>query len=169
MINQTLNHTINETINQTIVNAPLLLGHTLPITNSLVLDIYLITLLTSLFVTLVNKYLGDQENIKRLRKEMKELQKEIRKHAIKDPKKAQILQKEIMKKNMENMKHAFNPKIMLTTMVPMMAMFVYVRASYGPFGQFFNFLGFTTFGWLGTYMVFSIINSILLKKILDVA
>lgn len=169
MINETINKTLNETINQTATQMPLLFGHTLPITNSLVLDIYLITLVTSLFVTLVNKYLGDQENIKRLRGEMKELQKEIRKHAIKDPKKAQALQKEMMKKNMENMKHAFNPKIMFTTMIPMSTMFIYVRAAYGPFGEFFNFLGFTHFGWLGTYLVFSIINSILLKKILDVA
>ncbi len=160
---------INESINQSVSQTILVLGQNIPFTGSYTLDIYVITLVASLFITLVNKYLSDQVAIKALKQEMKESQKKMRKIMAKDPKKAQVLQQEHMKKSFEMMKHTMNPKIMLVTMIPMMAMFFYVRALYGPFGEFFNFLGLTTFGWFGTYLIFSIINSIILKKILDVA
>lgn len=165
-MNETLNQTVSVITNTTI---PTFLGHTVPITISPLIDIYLITLITSLFITLVNKYLSDQVKIKSLRVEMKELQKKMKKTMKKDPSKAQELQKEIMKKNFENMKHAFNPKIMIITMIPLMFVFLTVKNTYSPFGEFFNVFGLTTFGWLGTYIVFSLINSILLKKVLDVA
>ena len=157
---------MNETINETVI--PLLLGHTAPFTNSPTMDIFLLALIGALFTTLVNKYLSDQVKIKALRKDMKDLQKKMRNVMQKDPQKAQKLQKEIMKKNMENMKHSMNPKILLTTMLPMLFLFFFIRKYYSQFGEFLN-LGFTTFGWLGSYIVFSIILSIALKKLLKVA
>lgn len=159
---------MNETINQTVQKIPEVLGITMPFTNSPIVDIFLLTILTALFTTLVRKYMTDQIAIRALRKEMKDLQKKMRETMKKDPSKAQILQKQIMKKNMENMKTEMNPKIMLTTMVPMLFVFFIARELYGPFGEFLN-LGFTTFGWLGTYILFSIITSIAMKKVLDVA
>lgn len=165
-LNETLNQTLNESLTQT--NATLM-GYSAPFTTGPTLDIYIITLFVALFITLVNKYMSDQVKIKALRKEMKDLQKKMRKEMAKDPQKAQKIQKEIMKKNMENMKHAMNPKIMLITMVPIFIVFTFVGRLYGDSGQFFNFLGWWTWGWLGTYIFFSIINSILLKKLLDVA
>lgn len=154
----------NETINQSVQ----FLGANVPFLGTPVLDIFILTVLTALFTTLVRKYLTDQVSIKALRLEMKQLQKKLREQMKKDPAKAQILQKEIMKKNMENMKTEFNPKIMLTTMIPLLFVFFLVQQLYSPLGEFFN-LGFTTFGWLGTYIVFSIFNSIIIKKALDVA
>jgi len=76
----------------------MVIGLSIPFTGSAVIDIFFITLFTSLFITLVNKYLGDQVRIKALRKEMKSLQKEMRATMTKDPKKAQAMQKEMMKK-----------------------------------------------------------------------
>lgn len=137
-------------------------------TMSPILDIFLISLAGSLFVTLVNKYLSDQVKIKALREEMKELRKKSKEVMMKDPKKAQIIQQQMMQKSLENMKHSMNPKIMLTTMIPMLLLLGFVKKYYSPFGEFLN-LGFTTFGWLGSYIVFSIISSIILKKLLDVA
>ncbi len=165
-MNETLNQSINVTA-QAVQDT--LIGSIVPFTGSLTADIFLISLVGSLFVTLVNKYLSDQVKIKALRLEMKELRKQQREFMTKDPKKAQKVQQEMMKKSMENMKHSMNPKIMLTTMLPMLFLFALVRQYYSQFGEFFNFLGFTHFGWLGTYIVFSIINSIVLKKLLDVA
>lgn len=159
---------MNETINQTIAQAPQILGVATPLTTSPTIDIFLLTIITALFTTIVRKHMTDQSAIRALRKEMKGLQKKMREQMKKDPKKAQVMQQEIMKKNMENMKHEMNPKIMLTTMAPLLVVFFFVKELYGPFGEFFN-LGFTTFGWLGTYIVFSIINSIIIKKLLDVA
>lgn len=160
---------MNETINQSIAQIPVFLGHSIPITSSAVIDIYIITLFTSLFITLINKYFSDQKKIKASRKELKKLQKKMREVLKTDPKKAQIMQQEIMKKNFENMKFAFNPKIMLMTMIPLTYVFFTIKHLYAHLGEFFNFFGFTSFSWLGTYILFSIINSIILKKVLDVA
>ena len=102
---------------------------------------------------------------------MKELQKKMRDHIKnKNPAKAQAIQKDIMKKNMENIKHAMNPKILLLTMGPLLIVFTFISKIFGDFGEFFTFPIFGwTFGWLGTYIIFSIISSIAMKKILDVA
>ena len=168
---QVINQSINETINQTVQNLTNIqfLGMGVPYSGNIILDIYLISLVAAVFITLVNKYMTDQTKIKALRSEMKELRKkqqEVLKK--KNPKEMQEFQQKMMAKSMENMKHSMNPKIMLTTMIPMLLLFGAVRVAYGEFGEFLD-LGFTQFGWLGTYICFSILNSIIVKKILDVA
>jgi uncharacterized membrane protein (DUF106 family) len=163
-----VNSTINQTANQTTSQIPIILGSSLPLTFSPVLDIVIISFLVSAFVTLVNKFLGDQTKIKALKEEMKELKKKSRKLMTKDPKKAQQVQQEMMQKTMENMKHSMNPKIILTTAIPMILFLGLVRNLYAPFGNILD-LGFTQFTWLGTYLIASIIWSMLLKKVLDVA
>lgn len=87
---------------------------------------------------------------------------------VKDPQKAQAIQQEMMKKSFESMKHAMNPKVLIITMIPMLLLIGLVKNLYSPFGDILN-LGFVQFAWLGTYIVFSIIWSIALKKLLDVA
>jgi uncharacterized membrane protein (DUF106 family) len=169
-----MNDTINQTINESVVNVVTqtqALGLTFPLSGSPTLDIFLITLLVALFTTLINKYFSDQIKIKALRAEMKELQKTMREHIKnKNPTKASAIQKDIMKKNMENIKHAMNPKILLLTMVPLLIVFSFISKIFGDFGEFFTFPIFGwTFGWLGTYIIFSIICSIAMKKVLDVA
>ena len=167
---------MNETINQTVTQVATLLGHTAPFTFSPALDIYLISFFISLFITLVNKYMSDQEKMKSLRKEMKESQKKLREMMKTNPKKAQQMQKEHTQKSMELMKHSMNPKTLLTTMLPVMLVFTLVLPKYySNLGEFFTFFGITIgflgqpWGWLGTYIFFSIVNSIILKKVLDVA
>lgn len=160
---------MNESVNETITKIPEILGTAVPISGIATLDMYVITLFASLFITLVNKYLSDQVKIRALRAEMKHLQKDMKKVMAKDPKKAQKIQKEIFKKNLENMKHAMDPKILLITMAPMLLLFFFVREYYGPLGDFFTPFGLVSWGWLGTYLLFSIFNSIVLKKVLDVA
>ena len=165
-----MNETINESVNETIAQIPQVLGVSVnvPLTFHPAVDIFFLTIITALFTTIIRKYLTDQAHIRALRKDMKELQKKMRDVMKKDPKKAQKLQQEIMKKNLENMKNEMNPKIMLTTMIPLLFVFFLVRKLYEPSGDIL-FLGFTEFTWLGTYIVFSIINSIVIKKILKVA
>ncbi len=160
---------MNTTINQTIIKKLTFAGQNIPFTTSPTMDIFLMALLAALFLTLVNKYLTDQIRIKALRIEMKELQKNMKKHISKDPQKAKKIQAEIMKKNFENMKHSMNPKIMLITMLPMLILFGFIRKYYSQFGEFFTPFGLVSWSWLGTYIIFSIICSITLKKILDVA
>ncbi len=145
------------------------LGYAVPFTTYLALDVYVISFLTTSFVVLINKYFSNQTEIKALRSEMKELRKkQIKVLKEKDQKKIEEIQKQMMEKSMQNMKHAWNPKIMLITMVPMILVFGALRSTYGGFGEFLN-LGFTQFGWFGTYFLFSIINSIILRKVFNVA
>ena len=170
-MNESVNQTINETITQKITEN-IYMGQTLPFTSYIVLDIFIITLFVALFMTLINKYMTDQTRIKALRKEMKDLQKKFKETMKKDPAKAQKIQQEIMKKSFENMKHSMNIKVMLITMAPLLLVFSIVAKAYGPFGEFFHLIPFwewTNWGWLGTYIFFSLINSIALKKVLDVA
>lgn len=166
-----MNQTLNETINQT-VTQNLYLGQNFPITTYPALDIFIITFFVALFITIINKYMTDQVRIKALRKEMKDLQKKFKDTMAKDPAKAQKIQQEIMKKSFENMKLSMNIKVMLITMLPILLVFSFVAKAYGPFGEFFHLIPFwewTNWGWLGTYIFFSIINSMILKKVLDVA
>jgi len=168
-MNTTLNETIAQSINGSAIQSLTLMGQTLPFTNSPTIDIILITIIASLFITLVNKYMSDQIKIKALRSEMKELQKSMRKEMTKNPEKAKKIQAEIMKKNLENMKHAMNPKIMAITMLPLLVLFMFIRKYYDQFGEFFTPFDLVSWGWLGTYIFFSIISSIIMKKVLDVA
>ena len=62
-----------------------------------------------------------------------------------------------------------NPKVMLVTMIPTLLILSLVAKAYSPLGEFFPVFNWWTWGWLGTYIFFSILNSILLKKVLDVA
>jgi len=102
--------------------------------------------------------------MKILKKKQKEVMKE------KNPKKMQEIQQEVMKKSMEQMKHTMNFKIMLVTMLPLFVALAAIRAAYTPFGKILN-LGIFGWelGWLGTYILFSIISSLIMKKILNVA
>lgn len=163
-----MNHSINETavevVNQTIPY----IGLTVPITGMPWLDIFVVTIFTSLFINLVNKYFTDQVQIRALRQEMKELQKKMRKEMTKDPEKAQKLQKQIFRKNMDHIKHAMNPKVLLITIIPFILLFPFLQIYYTPFGTILSILGLNL-NWFWAYFVFSVINSILLKKILNVA
>ncbi|MFW6285899.1 MAG: hypothetical protein ACOC16_01890 [Nanoarchaeota archaeon] len=166
--NNIVNSSINQTINDSISQVPLFLGISAPLTMSPLLDILIIAFIGSAFVTIINKYLSDQVKIRALRAEMKDLKKKSRKYMVKDPQKAQAIQQEMMKKSFESMKHAMNPKVLIITMIPMLLLIGLVKNLYSPFGDILN-LGFVQFAWLGTYIVFSIIWSIALKKLLDVA
>ncbi|MFW6233033.1 MAG: EMC3/TMCO1 family protein [Nanoarchaeota archaeon] len=158
-----------EAINETLGNSTVLLQNsTVPITGSLILDLFIISLIMAFFIALINKYLTDQVRIRALKQEVKDMRKKMTETMKKDPKKAQEIQRELMKKSMEQMKHSMNPKIMLITLIPALLIFTVIRKYYGPYGEFWD-LGFTTFGWLGTYIIFSIVNSIIVRKIMKVA
>ena len=95
-------------------------------------------------------------------KELKGIQKacQIRlKDAKGDMKKQQDIQKEMMECSMELMKHSFKP--LLITFIPLILFFGWIR------GIFLE----TTLAvaWLWYYIGVSIISSIFLRKVLDVA
>lgn len=163
----------NESMNSTVVNAATevsktFLGLQTPFSMNPLIDMIIIALIVGLFTTILNKYLTDQVAIKALRAEMKKKQKDMREMLKKDPKKAQKMQGEIMQKNMELMKQSMNFKVMAITLLPMLFLFTQIRAGYNQYDIILN-LGFVSFGWLGSYIILTIIASIILKKVLKVA
>tara|TARA_Y100000031_G_C8061635_1_gene310900 strand:+ start:225 stop:659 length:435 start_codon:yes stop_codon:yes gene_type:complete len=122
--------------------------------------IILISFILTLLITVAYKYFTDQEVLKSLKQEMKEMRKEMKEFKD-DPKKMMELQKKSMQKSMEQMKMTFKP--MLITLLPLLVVFSWLRATYTDLGDVF--LGLS---WIWTYIIFSIVFSMTLRKILKV-
>ena len=159
---------VDAAANTTVTEIPTFIGLNVPFTTEPWLDILIVSIIAALFTTLLNKYLTDQVSIKALRKEMKKKQKDMREMLKKDPAKAQKMQMEIMQKNMEVFKHSFNFKVMAITLIPMLFIFTQIRSGYMHYDVILD-VGLFSLGWLGTYIIFAIVASIVMKKALDVA
>ena len=120
-----------------------------------------ISFILTLIVTLIYKYTTDQKSMKDLKDELKNLQKKMKEHK-EDAGKMMEIQKEAMEKNIKYMKHTFVP--MILTFLPIIIIFGWIKGEYAEEGKIF----FGLFGWLGTYIIFSIIFSYGLRKILKV-
>ena len=119
-----------------------------------------ISLILTLLVTLIYKYTTNQKAMKELKDELKSLQGKMKEHK-EDNSKMMEIQKEAMEKNIKYMKHTFVP--MILTFLPIIIIFGWIKLVYVPLGKIFFM-----FGWLGTYIIFSIIFSYGLRKILKV-
>ncbi len=141
-----------------------LLGWTLKLGNfgGIVMISFIVTLLT----TLVYKYFTDQEALKKIKEDNKKLQDEMKIHKD-NPAKVMALQKEAFSKGfLEPMKHQLKP--LLITFIPIILIFSWLGKTYGVNDvKYINFL-FIHLGWLGTYIVFSIIFSMILRKMMKV-
>ena len=118
---------------------------------------FIITLLT----TLVYKYFTDQEALKKIKEDHKLLQEEMKNNKD-NPKRMAELQKEMLQKGLlEPMKHQLKP--LLITFIPFILIFGWLRETYQAVGDIFIGLG-----WFGTYIIFSIIFSMILRKVMKV-
>ncbi len=116
---------------------------------------------------LVQKYTTDQKTLKDIKKEQKEMQKAM-KECSHDPEKMM----EMNKKQMKFMKDTFLVTMKLTmrswvfTLIPLIALFRWL-------GDYFaiipDYRFFGIFSWFWFYFAFTIILSMILKKVLDVA
>jgi len=129
-------------------------------------NLLVISFLLTFIITLIYKWMTNQEMMKSLKTEIKELQSEM-KSSKDDHQKVMGLQKKAMEKNMKYMLQSFKP--MLVTFIPIIFIFSWLRNFYTSMGNptVLN-LGFMQLGWLGSYIVFSIILSILLRKVMKV-
>ena len=141
--------------------------HYLPAQASLVIISFLITFL----ITLAYKFLSNQQAIKTLRDEIKVLQQEMKTHRDNKDKFAEV-NKAVMSKNLELMKHSMRPT--LYTFIPIILLFSWLRTTYLPAGDLFAwgfkmpFFG-TGIGWLWTYIFASLIANIAFRKALKVS
>lgn len=117
-------------------------------------------------ITLAYKFMTDQELMKSLKEELKEIQKELKK--LKDnPEKMMEVQKKAMEKNMKYMMHSMKPT--LITFIPIIIIFGWLRNYYMQLGNpVILDLGFVGLTWIWTYILFSIIISISLRKVLKI-
>ena len=123
-----------------------------------------IIFIINLIITIIHKYATDQKALLELREKNKEIQgkmKEAQKNQ--DQQKIKELSKESFVHMREQMLHSFQS--IGYTAIPLILFFRW-------FGDFFGNVGnpkiFIVMGWFGTYVIFSIIFSTLIRKILKV-
>lgn len=105
--------------------------------------------------TLVQKWLTNQEHLKSLKKRQKEIQKELRK--CKDGNLMKELNSEMLQLTGVMFKSSMKP--MFVTMIPFLLLFVWLRGVYAP----------VLSSWIWYYIGYSIVASIVLRKVLKVA
>ncbi len=135
------------------------------LTGGMLIIIFLIALIT----TLVQKYATDQKTLKEMKKEQKELQKEMKEY--KDhPEKLMELQKKQFEVMPKMMKLSMRP--IMFTGVPFILLFRWFMDIFTPETGYTiisnpSFLGF--FNWFWFYLVFTIVFSSLIRKVVKVA
>lgn len=122
----------------------------------------IVILAFSLIISLVQKYGTDQATLRELKKEQKILQEEAKKYKD-NPEKLM----EFNKKQLE-----FIPKTMEITMRPIIYTIIPFVLFFRWFHDYFSAVEFKFFGllsWFWFYLIFSIIFSSILKKVLKIA
>ena len=122
----------------------------------------IITLILSFIMNLVQKYGTDQETLKQIKAEQKELQKEMKEYKD-NPEKIM----ELNKKQLEMMPH-----ILKTTMRPIMYTMVPFILLFRWFGDYFSVVEFRFFGflsWFWMYLILSIVFSQIFRKVMKIA
>ena len=127
-------------------------------------SVIILSFVITLFVTLAYKFFTDQKLLKSIKEEMKQLQGEVKK-ARDNPERMMQLNQEMMRKNAILLKSSFKP--MVITLIPILIIFGWLRKTFGNNGDLLHIFGLS-FGWLGTYIISSIIFSMVLRKVLKV-
>lgn len=127
------------------------------------ISVLILSFLVTLFITIIYKYTTNQNHLKEIKQKQKQYQKEMKE--LKDnPQEMMKKQKEAMSLTGQYMKHSMKP--MLYTFLPIIIIFGWMRGHYGS-EKILNLYLFKL-GWLGTYIIFSIIFSTLIRKFLKV-
>jgi len=136
------------------------------------ISLALISSCVALLSTLVYKYFTDQGLIKQVREDMKKYQDQIKAHKG-DQEKVMELHKKITDLNMKIMPEQFKP--MLITIVPFLVIFWLLSTLFGnmvliPIPYHVPLSAHETgLGWIGTYVIFSMVFTTILRKALKVA
>ncbi|MEK6873857.1 MAG: EMC3/TMCO1 family protein, partial [Nanoarchaeota archaeon] len=121
-----------------------------------------ITLVITLITTLIQKYGTDQETMRSLKAEQKKLSEDMKQYKN-QPDKIMELNKKQFEFMGEMMKHSMRP--IIYTGIPLVLLFRWFVDYFAKIPDF-RFFGFLT--WLWMYLIFSIIFSTILRKILKV-
>lgn len=125
-------------------------------------NVLLLSFILTLIMTLLYKFLTDQKLMKELKDEMKELQNEMK--TLKDnPERMMEVQKKAMERNMKYLLQSLKPT--LVTFIPILIIFAWLRAYFTALGNPAILFGLS---WIWIYIIFSIVFSISLRKLLKV-
>ena len=119
-------------------------------------SIAIFSIIVTLISTLAQKWLTNQEHLKSLKKRQKEIQKELK--GQKDHKIVTELNAELLSLTGVMFKSSMKP--MFVTIIPFLILFAWLRGIYTPL------LGNS---WIWYYLGYSILASIILRKVLKVA
>lgn len=118
-------------------------------------SIAVFSVIVTLLSTLAHKWLTNQEHLKSLKKRQKEIQKELR--GCKDECLMKELNSEMMKLTGVMFKSSMKP--MFVTIIPFLILFAWLRGVYTP----------VLSSWIWYYIGYSVVASIILRKVLKVA
>jgi len=118
------------------------------------LSIILISLVVTIFITIVRYYMTDRERMREIKEKQKELRKEMKTHKG-NPQKMMEIQQKMLEDMPEQMKQSFKP--MLITLVPILLIFGWVRSTYAGTA--------IASSWIWWYIGSSICFSIILSKV----
>ena len=122
----------------------------------------IIIIIINILLTIIHKYTTDQEALKALKVDQKKLQAEM-KELKGQPAKMMELQKQQMAQIPKSFEHVMKP--LIYTAIPIILFFRWFNDYFVAIDSPKIFIGL---GWFGTYLIFSIIASIALRKILRV-
>ena len=120
------------------------------------ISIAIFSVVVTLVSTLAQKWLTNQEHLKSLKKRQKEIQKELK--GCKDDKIMKELNLEMMKIVGVMFKSSMKP--MFVTIVPFLLLFMWLRGIYSPV------MGSS---WIWYYIGYSVVASIVLRKVFKLA
>ena len=131
-------------------------------------NIIIISFLLTLLVNLAIKLFSDQKLMKKLKEEGEQFKKEM-KEFKEDPSKMMEIQKKALENSLNYMKQSMWPT--LFTLLPLLLVFRWMGNTFKnggiilPLPSSIPLIG-GGLGWLGTYLLFSLIFSIILRKVL---
>jgi uncharacterized membrane protein (DUF106 family) len=133
------------------------------------LSIILFSLIITFVSTWAYKLLINQVKMKEIKERVKSLQEKMK--AEKDQTKMMQIQKEMLQLSGEQMRLSMKP--MLFTFLPFLLVFAFLRNVYNGTGDIISWginlpLVGTGAGWLLSYIILSLIFSIILRKIMNV-
>ncbi len=133
-------------------------------------NIIVISFILTIIVNLAVKFLSDQKVMKILKEESEFFKEEMKKFKN-EPQKLLELQKKAMETSLKYMRHSLKPT--LFTLIPLLIIFNWLSKTFSGSEKLIN-LPFSLpligsgLGWLGIYIISSIIFNIILRKLLKI-
>ncbi len=128
-------------------------------------NIIFISFILTLIVNLAMKFFTNQKIMKSLKDDTEYFKKEMQKFKN-DPQKLLEIQKRSMETSLKYMKHSLPAT--LVTLLPLLFIFGWLRQTFPPGQTLLNLPFGISLGWLGSYILFSIVFNIVLRKLLKI-